>query len=227
MISYPDPNQASLRAMDMASELSQQVLNGPPITRWAVTGASKRGWTTWLTAAADPERVKLACPIVLDLLNMQPNLRHMWENTGNWSFTFYDYWIEDVNKRLDDVNFPLMEDLIDPYAYRKRLTMPKMVVSSTGDEFFMPDDTHMFWDDLPEPKYFRLLANAEHSTSLSSLSSPHFAFSFRQFVLATFKDYPLPKFSWRRWDNPEEKTGGIELISETPIKVCWFIFVTF
>merc|ERR1712035_102619 len=129
----------------------------------------------------------------------------MWENTGNWSFTFYDYWIEDVNKRLDDVNFPLMEDLIDPYAYRKRLTMPKMVVSSTGDEFFMPDDTHMFWDDLPEPKYFRLVANAEHSTSLSSLSAPHFAFSFRQFVLATFKNYPYPKFSWRRWDNPEEK----------------------
>ena len=43
----------------------------------------------------------------------------MWENTGNWSFTFYDYWIEDVNKRLDDPNFPAMEDLIDPFAYRK------------------------------------------------------------------------------------------------------------
>jgi len=210
--------KACLRAMDMASEFSQQELGGPPITRWAVTGASKRGWTTWLTAAADPERVKAASPIVLDLLNMQPNLRHMWENTGNWSFTFYDYWIEDVNKRLDDPNFPAMEDLIDPYAYRKRLTMPKMVVSSTGDEFFMPDDTHMFWDELPEPKYFRLLANAEHSTSLSSLSSPHFAFSFRQFVLAAFKNYPMPTFSWRRWDNPEEKTGGIELYAETPIK---------
>ena len=37
-----------------------------------------------------------------------------------------------------------------------------MIISASGDEFFMPDDTHYFFDQLPEPKYFRLLANAEH-----------------------------------------------------------------
>ena len=78
--------------------------------------------------------------MVLDLLNMRDNFRHMWQNTGNWTFTMYDYWLEGINGRIDEPVMDLMMDLIDPYAYRKRLTMPKMVISSTGDEFFMPDD---------------------------------------------------------------------------------------
>lgn len=35
------------------------------------------------------------------------------------------------------------------------MTMPKLLINAGGDEFFMPDDNHYFWDDLPGPKYFR------------------------------------------------------------------------
>ena len=104
-----------------------------------------------------------------------------------------------------------MANEIDPYTYRERLTMAKLVVSSTMDEFFMPDDSYYFWDDLPEPKYFRLLANAEHSTSLSGLSAPHFAFAMRSMFLAVNKQTRLPKFSWKRSADKDKKTGSIEL----------------
>ena len=30
--------------------------------------------------------------------------------------------------------------------YFDRLTMPKLVISASGDEFFPPDDTHLFYD---------------------------------------------------------------------------------
>ena len=43
--------------------------------------------------------------------------------------------------------------LILHIAYKERLTMPKVVMSATGDEFFLPDDSHMFFDELPEPKW--------------------------------------------------------------------------
>lgn len=94
-LDYPDqPNwlvrfpmvKACLRAMDMASEYNQKTLGGSAIVRWTAAGASKRGWTTWLVAAVDPERINFACPIVLDALNLKENFKHMWRNNGNWTF---------------------------------------------------------------------------------------------------------------------------------------------
>ena len=47
--------------------------------------------------------------------------------------------------------------------------------------------SHYYFQDLPEPKYLRLLANAEHSTVLNGLSNPHFIFSLRSLFVATIK----------------------------------------
>ena len=33
--------------------------------------------------------------------------------------------------------------------------MPKFVVSTGGDEFFLPDDSYYYWDDLQGEKYTR------------------------------------------------------------------------
>ena len=33
--------------------------------------------------------------------------------------------------------------------------MPKFLINTGGDEFFLPDDNHYFWDDLPGEKFLR------------------------------------------------------------------------
>lgn len=106
------------------------------VAGFAVAGASKRGWTTWTTAAVD-SRVIAAIPIVMDLLNMHQNLHHFWRAYGGWTFALTDYYAMNFTTKLDNPNFQPMADIIDPLSYVDRLTMPKLVIDSTGDEFFM------------------------------------------------------------------------------------------
>ena len=64
--------KASLRAMDMTTQFVKDQY-GKSLSKWGVSGGSKRGWTAWLTAAVDPERVKLIVPVVCDFLNFRGN----------------------------------------------------------------------------------------------------------------------------------------------------------
>jgi len=87
--------KASIKAMDtieafMANETNPTGIVSQ-IKKWTVTGASKRGWTTWLTAAVAPDRVHCAVPIVLDLLNLVENMHHMYRAYGGWSWAMKDY----------------------------------------------------------------------------------------------------------------------------------------
>ena len=66
--------KAALRTMDMVEEIIEEKF-GNKIQKWAVSGASKRGWTAWLTAAADQERVKLLVPVVCQFLNIYKTMK--------------------------------------------------------------------------------------------------------------------------------------------------------
>eukprot|EP01116_Phalansterium_solitarium_P018307 TRINITY_DN4813_c0_g1_i1.p1 TRINITY_DN4813_c0_g1~~TRINITY_DN4813_c0_g1_i1.p1 ORF type:complete len:334 (+),score=96.50 TRINITY_DN4813_c0_g1_i1:25-1002(+) len=146
--------KGAVRAMDTVQALvAQQEKSAPAIKNFVVMGASKRGWTTWTTAAVDP-RVKAIIPIVMPILNMQENMNHHWQCLGEWSFALQPYEKFDIFKYLNDPIMVQLRDVVDPLTYINRYTMPKLMITSTGDEFFMPDSPRFFSNQLVGESHF-------------------------------------------------------------------------
>jgi PhoPQ-activated pathogenicity-related protein len=66
--------KSAVRAMDTVQDLALKQ-RSLVVNEFVVSGASKRGWTTWLTAAVD-SRVKAIAPMVINVLNMQEQMEY-------------------------------------------------------------------------------------------------------------------------------------------------------
>lgn len=153
--------KAVVKAMDTFQYFSSSVVK-KPVSRFVIAGESKRGWTTWTTAAVD-KRVIGFVPIVMPMGNMTPLINAMYRVYGEWSFPLADYVNNDVLGYLGTKPWKMMEDIIDPMTYYSRWHgIPKYVIAGNGDEFFLPDSVRYFWDQLPEPKLLRMVPNADH-----------------------------------------------------------------
>jgi PhoPQ-activated pathogenicity-related protein len=193
--------KASLRAMDTITAYSAQKF-GYDFQHYVVTGASKRGWTTWDVGAVDPDRVAAIVPIVLDAINFVAVEHHQWRSYGGWSYALEDYYEMDIMTRLDTPEMELLQEMEDPYFYRDRLTMPKLVINAVGDEFQQPDDTWYWWNDMPEPKHFLLVPNAEHSLATGILEAVPAVGTWIEYLL---EKRTIPKVHWKR----DESNGAI------------------
>ena len=164
-----------VKAMDAITELAEEV-GGWTVDRYVVAGASKRGWTTWLTGALD-DRVVAIAPIVIDVLNTQASMRHHFEAYGFWAPSIGDYVRHGIMERFDDPRLDALYELVDPIHYRHRLTMPKLILNAAGDQFFLPDSSQFYRQSLRGETYLRYVANADHSMdgsdAVATLSAFH------------------------------------------------------
>jgi len=205
--------KAVVRCMDTVTDYTTKKFNFQ-ISQFIVAGASKRGWTTWLTGAVDP-RVIAIIPIVMDALNFIENVHHFWRAYGGWSFALKDYYVMNFTREIDLPNTALMADIIDPYVYRSRLTMPKLVIDADGDEFFMLDDNHYWWDNMQGEMHLLMVQNAEHS---EATGLPWVSQSATSFIWAILNNQPRPTMTWE-WYNGTTY-GNLTLnTSEQPLYV--------
>lgn len=181
--------RAAVRAMDAATDYVNKNLHHP-LDRFVVTGASKRGWTTWTTAIVD-KRVVAIAPIVIDLLNLVPSFRHHWRAYGAWSPAINDYVHEGIMDWMGSVEFDRLLEISDPYTYRQQLTLPKMIINASGDEFFLPDSWKFYWKDLVGEKHVRYVPNTGHS--LKDTDALETVIAFHHSII---KNQPRPDFSW-------------------------------
>jgi len=184
--------KSAVRAMDATTEFLASADGGKvAIKSFVVAGGSKRGWTTWLTGAVDP-RVQAIVPIVIDVVNVRPSMMNHYAAYGFWAPAVGNYAVQHkVMDRWDSPRMAELNKIEDPYSYLDRLTLPKYVVNAAGDQFFTPDSSKFYWDDLKGPKYLRYVPNGDHS-----LRGTDAAESILAFYRAVVEGKPLPKLTW-------------------------------
>lgn len=202
--------KSASRAMDAVTEvLSSDEMGSLEVENFIVAGGSKRGWTTWLTAAVD-SRVVAIVPVVFDVLNMRESMKHHFGAYGFWSASLGDYVDQGIFQQFESEKLDPIFRVVDPYTYRNELDIPKFIVNASGDEFFLLDSSQFYWNHLVGPKYLRYVPNTDHG-----LSGSDALLSIAAFVSLVSQDKPIPSISWSR-----QGTNRIEVkASHKPSKV--------
>jgi PhoPQ-activated pathogenicity-related protein len=189
--------KAALRALDTVTAFCGSAERGSvKVDRFVVAGGSKRGWTTWTTAAVD-DRVVAIIPAVIDCLNTEKSMDHHFRSYGFWAPAISDY--TNLHSWSGTPQYSALMKIEDPYSYRERLSMPKFIMNSTGDQYFLPDSWQFYFDDLQGEKYLRYVPNTQHDLGNSDALNSVYAF-FESVVTGTAR----PRFSWKF-----EKDGSI------------------
>ena len=183
--------KAAVRAMDTITAFCASAAGGKvAVERFFVAGGSKRGWTTWTTAAVD-RRVIAIAPIVIDLLNIEPSFVHHWQAYGFWAPAIADYVAMKIMDWNGTPEYRALMKIEEPYQYRARFTLPKFLINASGDQFFLPDSAQFYFQDLPGVKYLRYVPNADHGLKTSDAWTTLLAC-----YSAVVKGGKLPQFNW-------------------------------
>ena len=182
--------KSAVRAMDAVQAWAKE--RGQPVARFVVSGASKRGWTTWLTGASD-DRVIAIAPMVIVMLNLGPQGPNQLKVWGQYSEQIHDYVERGLMEKTQTPTGTQLWKMVDPYTYRDRLAKPKMLINGTNDRYWTLDALDMYWGGLKGPKYLVELPNAGHGLDKNRDWAINGLGAFFRHVTTA---RPLPQLSW-------------------------------
>ena len=180
--------RAVIRAMDLAQEITLQ--NNLDLQDFVVSGASKRGWTAWTTAAID-DRVVGVAPMVIDMLNLVPSFENHYRSYGEFSPAVSSYVKYNIQDWLETDEFKKLMSYVEPYSFLDKYTMPKYIINAGSDEFFSTDSWRFYYDQLPDDKILRYVPNSNHSLSGGYLNKDLMAYFYR-----IINDINFPSLKW-------------------------------
>lgn len=154
--------KSARRAMDAVQEFAAEKCK-KPINRFVVSGASKRGWTTWLTAGSQDKRVIAIAPMVIDMLNMPVTLAYQARIYQGFSAAIGDYVKAGIAEAAKSDLGKAIVQMIDPYSYRANLTQPKMIILATNDQYWTVDAIKHYYDSIPGYNLIHYAVNSTHN----------------------------------------------------------------
>jgi PhoPQ-activated pathogenicity-related protein len=197
--------KSAVRAMDAVQAWADKQ-GQDKIERFVVSGASKRGWTTWLTGASDSRVIAIA-PMVIVMLNMGPQGPNQLDVWGQYSEQIDDYVNRGLMQRAQTPEGSELWKMVDPYTFRDRLTMPKLLINGSNDRYWTLNALDLYWDGLPKPRYVIELPNAGHGLDQNrDWAIDGLGAFFRHAVTVR----PMPALSWKMEESPAAATLSIE-----------------
>ncbi|EHH2205771.1 PhoPQ-regulated protein [Salmonella enterica subsp. enterica serovar Infantis] len=206
-------------SVSQAFRLAKKELTQQNINKFIVTGASKRGWAAWLTALSDPD-VGAVVPFAMDLLNTQKSLEHMYQSYGkNWPVAFYPYYNQGIDQQVGTDKFARLMRLEDPLTYLNtdmgdRLKIDKYIINASGDDFYVPDNSHFYYGLLPGSKSLRVVPNSTHNGILSVAEQ-----SLITFVNHFQEKQKLPEITENVQSRGDGKKELVVNFSEKPVAI--------
>jgi len=182
--------KAVVRAMDTTQEILANLDENPiAVKDFIVAGGSKRGWTTWAAAIVDT-RVTAIIPLVIDMLNVVPSFHHHKAVYGFYAPAVKDYEDMMIMNRTDTPEYAALMEIVEPYSYLDRLTMPKFIINGAGDQFFLPDSSQFYYQELQGVKRLRYIPNTGHGLGEDVLDT------VESFIRCQLNGHPLPEYAW-------------------------------
>ena len=197
-----------VKAMDAIQEFADKEFS-LSVTKFTISGASKRGWTSWLTSAINDERVEAIGPMVIDILNMPKSLQYQIDTWGEYSVEIEDYVKLGIPQSAATSDGQAITTMIDPYSYKSTMTVPKMIFMGTNDPYWVVDNIKNYYKDIPARNMLHYVPNAGHNLgggeqALNSLSS---------FWAYTLQKKPYPDC---QWELKQKRKEAVLKITATP-----------
>lgn len=201
--------KAAVRAMDVVQEYAGALPRSLSVEDFVVTGASKRGWTTWLTAATD-HRVAAIAPMVIDVLNLDDQMTWHESALCGYAEAIHDYVDTGVIAQLSTPEGEVLQEIVDPYAYAKRFTIPKLGLNGTADQFFVPDSAQFYYPRISQygSMHLRYFPNGDHWLLDGYNATVR---GMLPFYDAVVNNEPLPSLDWEITETAEEAIIEVQL----------------
>ena len=134
------------------------------IDEFVTFGASKRGWTTWLSAVVD-KRVKAIAPIVYDNLDLEKQMELQISDFGKFSDQIADYTNLGITEMMISKvpNAIAVGKMVDPFAYLEKLQIPKLIIIGANDQYWPIDAINVYYKKLKGDTYIHYVPNVGHN----------------------------------------------------------------
>jgi PhoPQ-activated pathogenicity-related protein len=163
-------------------------------------------------------------PLVIDTLNMPKQMDHQLASYGKYSDMIRDYTARKLVPMPKTDEAKKLWQMVDPWAYRAKLKMPKMIVNGTNDPYWTQDALNLYWDDLVGDKWVSYVPNAGHNLAQMKEGKPDLTRArgmMAAFAYAMIHGKALPKQTWKHGEADGKYTLSVTTNREPKAARLW------